>query len=192
MDSTIRETPKRTVVEWAETYASESVRAEARRRAARWTLGFAMAAGVLVAAAPVLAFTVPTWAGWVLGAFGSALSAFAVVVLVKLRRLHRRVWRVDLSATALDLCDVAGRRERYPWTLIERVDLARGGVTVAVRRRAVRLGPDWPDIDRLARRAVQYAEAHRRPVLIDGVPWTDLSLDALCDALQRPRSAPGA
>lgn len=180
------------MVEWAETYAFETVRADARREAARWTLGFALAAGLLVAAAPVVAFAAPAIATWALVGFGTTLSLYAGVVFVRLRRLHRRVWRVDLSATALDLCDVAGRRDRYPWHRVDRVDLVDGGVTVAVGRRTVHLGAAWPDVDRLARRAVRYAEAHRRPVFIDGVLCADLSLDALGDALRRPRSTPGA
>lgn len=173
---------------WSQVYDDDQALDEARTRARGLLVGFALASGVLVSAAPVAALTLRTAGGAIALGCGALLVLSAAVVVVQLAREHRRLWRVELSIGRLVGHDAAGRRRALPWPGVERVDVTEAGLEVIGEDeggvRAHLLVPaTMPAFTALAHRAVEYAEAHGRTVCVGGCPVERLDLVALYPAL---------
>lgn len=177
-----------------EPFAHDAVRLDAQRRAVRHAVGFALVAGGCVAGAPLATLLLPELALPVVAMCGATLAVHAGWTLRRVRRLYRAVVYVHVSAAGLAVRDAGGHEQVVRWPDVEHVDLSDGGVEVVVRapRRRLRFGPDWPEADRLARRIVRHADAHGRPLCIDGVACTALSLAPLRPALSSASDADAA
>lgn len=166
---------------WYEVFDDERVLAQARERSGRLLVGFAFASGALVAAAPVATFVLPR-GGLVAVACGVALCAHALWLVRRLRAIHRDVWCVRLNAAEFVAEDCGRRRGAVPWAGVMAVDLRREALVVDGigrdgRARRVVVPADFDGHDALTRRLVDYAVAHRRPLLLDGEPLHQAPLD---------------
>ena len=177
-----------------EPFAHNAARLDAQRRAVRHAVGFALVAGGCVAGAPVATLLVPALALPVVAACGVVLVVHAAWTLSRVRRLYRVVVGAHVSAAGLAVCDAGGRERVIRWNDVEHVDLCDGGVEVVVRQPRIRLrfGADWPHADRLARVLVRHADAHGRPLCVDGIACGALSLAALRPALSPAPDADAA
>ncbi|WP_412062274.1 hypothetical protein [Rubrivirga sp. IMCC45206] len=176
---------------WSHVFDDDRALADARRRARRAVIAFAVVSGALVAAAPVAAFAFGEHSAAVALACGLLLSAAAGIVALRLARENRRLWRVELSAHRFTGHDAAGRRRSLPWNRIGRLDLCGGGLSVVGldelgRRIELRVSAGMPAFDTLARRAVVLARAHRRTICVDGCPLDAIDLAPMLDAPARP------
>lgn len=172
------------MAEWFQVFDDDRVLVRARARVRRRVVVFALVSGALVSAAPIAAVFWPDHAGSLAAACGVALVAYAGWLLVGLARLHRRLWRLELSVRRAVGHDAGGRRVSLAWTDLAFVDLRDDRLVLAGRDatgRRVRLsvGVQTPQFDVLARRAVEYAEAYCRPVHLDGRPLDAVSLAGL-------------
>lgn len=179
----------------ADSFAHDTARHAARSAAGRHTAVFALVAGLGVAAAPLAPLLPAAWLWPVVAACGALGVLLAAWTYHRVARLHRTLAGVELSPTGLVVTDAAGRRRAIPWGTVRSVNLVGGGVEVVTlapptsrfgRRGAwerLRVGPEWPNADVLARRVVRYAHAHRRTLCVDGVPCDALSLAPLHAAL---------
>ena len=176
------------MAEWCEVFSDERVRALVRARARRLVVGFALASGFLVAAAPLVTVWWPPIAGPAALTCGVVLTALAVVTLRRLARLHRMLWRVELSVGRVVAHDVGGRRVSVVWPALDAVDVRHDGIAFAGRdgggRRVRFVVPrTLPQFTALGHRAVEYAEAFGRPLWVDGQPWDRLDVsDVVRDA----------
>lgn len=182
------------MAEWFQVYSDDAVLHGARREARRVAIGFALVSGALVAAAPVLAVVWTSHASLIAALSLVALSLCAVWAMGRLGACHRRVWRVDLSVRHAVGHDAAGRRASLPWPALDRVDVSDRGIVLTGRDdggRPVRLdvAASMPEFAALSHRVVEYAEAFRRPICVDGRPWEALDLTVLYPSI-RPASAP--
>ena len=173
---------------WSQVYDDDRALGEARGRARRLLIGFAVVSGTLVSAAPVAALTMETNGGAVALGCGALLVISAAVVVVQLAREHRRLWRVELSVGRLVGHDAAGRRRSMAWTGVERVDVSGQGLVVtgtddSGTRGELVVAASMPAFSALAHRAVEYAEAHGRVVCVEGCPVDLLDLVTLYPAL---------
>ena len=173
---------------WTETYADERTLGEARARVRGQMVAFAAVAGVLVAGAPLATLIGDVSAGALAIVCGALLSVTAGAVIASLSRENRRVWRVDLSVHHAVSHDTAGRRRALSWDRVESVDVTSGGLLVAGRDGGgaevrIEVSASMPGFTALAHRAVEYAEAHRRTVTVDGVPVDQLDLVVLYPTL---------
>lgn len=181
------------MAEWFQVFDDERVLVRVRARVRRRVVLFALVSGALVTAAPVSTLFVRQHAGLVAAGCGLALVVYAGWLVVGLVRLHRRLWRLELSVRRAVGHDAGGRRVSVAWPDLSHVDLRDDGLVIAGRDgggRRVRLhvGAETPQFEALARRAVEYAEAFCRPVHLDGRPLDAHSLGALFPA--RAGSAP--
>ena len=166
---------------WYEVFDDERVLAQAREHSGRLLVGFAFAAGALVAAAPIATFVLPH-GGLVALACGLLLCVHAVWLVRRLRQIYRDVWCVRLNAAEFAAEDCGRRTGTIPWAGVLGIDLGRDalivdGVGRDGRARRIAVPADFDGHDVLARRLVDYAVAHRRPLLIDGEPLHDAPLD---------------
>lgn len=173
---------------WSQVFDDDRALDVARRRARGLLVGFALVSGAVVAAAPVATFALEASPAGVALVCGALLTLGAVVVVVRLGRENRRVWRVELSVRRVVGHDAAGRRVALAWAKVDRVDVTGAGLVVTGRDEAghrVRLPIDaaMPAYTALAHRAVEYAEAHGRVICVDGCPIGRLDLVALFPAL---------
>ena len=180
---------------WYEVFDDERVLARARERSSRLLIGFAFSSGALVAAAPIATFAVPG-GGFVAAACGLALCVHAAWLVRRLTALHRTVWCVRLNAAELVAEDCGRRRGALPWAGVMAVDLGRDGLVVDGlgrdgRARRVVVPADFAGHDDLARRLVDYASAHRRPLLLDGEPLHAAPLDGVLDLGESAAGEPG-
>ncbi|MGB3545103.1 hypothetical protein [Rubrivirga sp.] len=174
------------MADWAQVYDDDLGLDDARSRVRRLVVGFALVSGALVSAAPIVTIVGGAQAHIMAAACGALLTISAVVVMVRLAREHRRIWRVELSVHRAVGHDAVGRRRALPWSSVDYVDVAADGIVISGRdeggHRARLLAPlGMPGYVSLAHRAVEYAEAHRCPIWVDGQPVLEVDL-ALLDA----------
>ena len=173
---------------WSQVFDDDRALAEARGRARGLVVGFALVSGALVSAAPMAALSMEASGAGVALVCGALLTLGAVVVVVRLAREHRRLWRVELSVGRVVGHDAAGRRVALAWGAVDRVDVTTAGLVVTGRdegghRGRLAIAAAMPAFTALAHRAVEYAEAHGRTVCVDGCPVARLDLGALYPAL---------
>jgi hypothetical protein len=106
-----------------------------------------------------------------------------VLVLGALRRLQAVAWCVRLSFHGL-IADFGHRRTALRWSAVARVEVDDDGLVVVGTdeggsAQRLRLPCSFPRYAQLSHRVVEYAEAHRRPLFVDGRPWQLLDLHAL-------------
>ena len=171
------------MAEWFEVYEDAVARTAAEQHVRRLAVGFALASGALVAAAPVLALAWPAWSLAVaLGAL-ALLVGHAAWLVWRVRRARRAVWRLDLSVHHVVGHDAGGRRRVLAWGDVAWVDVGDAGIDVVGRRmgRRVRfvLPASFPDHAHVGHRVVRYAEAFGRPVFVDGRPAETLDISPL-------------
>ncbi len=176
---------------WSQVFDDDRVLEEARQRTRRSVFAFALASGALVSLAPLATLSPrfnPTAVALVCGAL---LSLSAGVVMVRLAREYRRLWRIELCVGRFVGHDAAGRRRTLPWSGVDRVDVSAAGLTVIGReedghKMRLMVTASMPAFTVLAHRAVEYAEAHGRTVSVGGVALADLDLvqlfPSLCEA----------
>lgn len=171
---------------WSERFEDRATRGAMQLRAQRLVVWFALASGGIIAAAPLLALRLPDVSGAVALGCGLALATHAAWLLRQLSRVQGAPWRVELSATGVAVTDAAGRRRAFVWPDVVRVDVSKAGVTVVGAGRLGRLHvpADFAGYTGLAHRLVRYAEATRRPVCVDGVPWEALPLTDVSTVLR--------
>lgn len=182
------------MAEWFQVFDDERVLVRVRGRVRRRLVVFALVSGALVAAAPLSTVLWPEYAGPAAVGCGLALTAYAGWLLATLGRLHRRLWRLELSVRRAVGHDAGGRRVSVAWPDLAHADVRTDGLVLAGRdgsgRRArLHVTRAMPGFDALSRRAVEYAEAFGRPVLVDGRPLEALPIGGLC-ASARAGSAP--
>lgn len=173
---------------WSQVFDDDRALDEARRRARRLLVGFALVSGALVSAAPLSTLALGADARAAALVCGVLLTIGAAVVVVRLSREHRRLWRIELSVGRVVGHDAAGRRLSLPWSGVDRVDVTDAGLVVTGRdegghRSRLTVEAEMPSFTTLAHRAVEYAEAHGRTICVDGVPVVRLDLVALYPAL---------
>lgn len=167
---------------WYEVFDNQDALLESRHRVWRLTRGYAFVAIGLAVAAPLAVLHAP--GGPWLAAFGAlALVGAGLFVLRALRMLHGVAWCVRLSFHGL-VADFGQRRTAMRWSQVSRVEVDDEGLTVVgsdeegvVMR--LRLPGTFPRYTQLSHRVVEYAEAHRRPLFVDGKPWQLLDLQVL-------------
>ena len=111
--------------------------------------------------------------------------------MVQLAREHRRLWRVELSVRHVVGHDAAGRRQALAWSAVDRIDVTDAGLLLVGdeeggQRTQLLISVSMPDFSTLAHRAVEYAEAHRRTICVDGCPIELMDLVALFPAVCEP------
>ena len=181
------------MAEWFQVYSDDAVLGQARRGARRVAVAFAIVSGVLVATAPLATVLWPGHAGVVALFSMAGLSTFAIWTIRRLGHHHRAVWRVDLSVHHAVGHDAGGRRWTLAWTSLDRVDIGDHGLVLSghdAGGQPVRLNvaASMPEFAALSHRAVEYAEAFRRPICVDGQPWEAIDLTVLYPSI-RPASA---
>ena len=167
---------------WHEVFDNQDALLLSRQRVRGLTRRYAFAALVVALGAPLAIIHLPGGA-WMATVAAVALIAAGVWLALALRRLHGIAWCVRLSFHEL-VADFGRRRTAFRWEELQRVELDDDGLLLigpdtggALRR--LRLPDSFPDYVRLSHRVVEYAEAHRRPVYLDGRPWQLLDVDAL-------------
>ncbi|HEX9950416.1 MAG TPA: hypothetical protein VGB53_01495 [Rubricoccaceae bacterium] len=177
------------MAEWFEVYEDAAARTAAEQHVRRLAVGFALASGALVAAAPVTALAWPGWSMAVALATLALLVGHAAWLVWQVRRARRAVWRLDLSVHHVVGHDVGGRRCVLAWSDVTWIDVGEG-IDVVGRRlgRRVRfvLPPTFPDHAHVGHRIVRYAEAFGRPVFVDGRPAEALDISPLRQILSGP------
>jgi hypothetical protein len=167
---------------WYEVYDNQDALLATRRRVRRTTKRYGMTSAALAVAAPLVIFHAPG-GPWVAVGAAAVLVALGVVVLRELRALHDVAWCVRLSFHGL-VADLGGRRTAIPWSEVARVEVDDEGLLiVGTEERGapwhLRIPCAFPRYACLSHRVVEYAEAHGRPLFVDGRPWQLLDLHAL-------------
>ncbi len=164
---------------WYEVYDNQDVLLATRQRVGRLTTGYGIASIAVAAVAPLLIVHVPH-GPWIAVGVAGVLLAAGLVVLQALRELRAVAWCVKLSFHHL-LGDFGRRRTTMPWTSVARVEVDDDGLVVvgsddngAPQR--LRIPSAFPRFAHLSHRVVEYAEAHHRPIFVDGRPWQHLDL----------------
>lgn len=192
-----RTAPPNAMSTWSQVFDDDRVLEEARRKARRCVVVFALIAGALVSAAPLATLWEITDAASVAIFCGTLLALCAAVAMVTLAREYRRLWRIELSVRRFVGHDAAGRRRALPWASVARVDVLADGLVVTGRDEGghnaqLTVSARMPAYTALAHRAVEYAEAHGRRICVDGTPLSDLDLVALfptlCETVKRAPS----
>jgi hypothetical protein len=167
---------------WYEVYDDQDALLDARRRVQRLTRAYGLATLALAVGAPLAVLHLPQgpWlaAGAALGLLGGGLY-----LLHALRTLHAVTWCIRLSFHGF-VADFGQRRTAMRWSNVARVEVDDEGLLVvgtdeggaALR---LRLPSSFPRYAQLSHRLVEYAEAHRRPIFVDGRPWQLLDLQVL-------------
>ncbi len=176
---------------WSQVFDDDRVLEEARCRIRGALVGFALVSGALVSAAPLATLSPRFDATRVALLCAALLSLSAGLVLVRLAREYRRLWRVELSVSRVVGYDAAGRRQTLSWARVDRVDVGTTRLTVTghdSEGRAVRLvaATTMSSFTAFAHRVVEYAEAHGRTVSVEGTPIADLDLVELIPSLCEP------
>ena len=177
------------MAEWFQVFDDDRVLVSVRTEARRHVIAFALVSGGLVALAPVSTLVTPSYAGLVAVACGAALTAYAVALLRRLTRLHRRLWKVELSFRRIVVHDAGGRRVALAWQALDQIDVRGDGVVLSGRtdlgrRVRFRVAATMPQFASLGHRAVEYAEAFGRPVWVEGEPWEALDVSVLHPSFQ--------
>lgn len=182
------------MAEWFQVFDDERVLVQARSKARRRVVGFALASGALVAIAPLATVVWPVHAGPLAVGCGLLLTAYAVWMLIGLHSLHRLLWRLELSVRRAVGHDVGGRRVSLPWSDLTHLDVRDDGLIltgrdVTGRRARLHVSAAMPQFADLSHRAAEYAEAFGRPILVDGHPVEALPIASLYPST-RAGSAP--
>lgn len=182
------------MAEWSQVFDDERVLTAVRRRARRNLVAFGLGSVGLVAAAPLAIVVWPHAAAPVALGCGALLTALAVWTLRRLARLHRTLWRIELSVGRVVGHDAGGRRVSMTWSALHSIDVRTDGLVVSGhdeqgRHARLVVAPSMPQFTDLGHRAVAYAEAFGRPLWVDGQPWERLDLAALYPPV-REDSAP--
>ncbi|HLT47080.1 MAG TPA: hypothetical protein VK002_07615 [Rubricoccaceae bacterium] len=167
---------------WYETYDNQDALLATRQRVSRLTTRYGMAAVTVALSAPLVILHVPH-GPWVAVGTAAALALAGLFVLRALRTLHAVAWCVRLSFQGM-VTDFGQRRTAMRWSEVARVELDDEGLVVVGTdeggtARRFRIPHDFPRYAHLSHRVVEYAEAHGRPVFVDGRPWQLLDLHAL-------------
>ncbi|MDT7857644.1 hypothetical protein RQM47_13405 [Rubrivirga sp. S365] len=177
------------MAEWFQVFDDERVLVSVRTRARRLVVAFALVSGGLVALAPLSTLVAPAHAGLAALACGVVLTAYAAWLLRRLGRLHRRLWRIELSFRRAVAHDAGGRRVALAWQALDQIDVRTDGLVLSGRTtlgRRVRLhvAASMPQFARFAHRAVEYAEAFGRPVWVEGQPWEAIDVTSIHPGLR--------
>lgn len=181
------------MAEWFEVYNAKSVLVRARRRARRLMWTYAAVSGALIAVAPVAVFVLPRggFAVAVVSAIG--LVAYGIWVVVRLNHIHRKLWRLDVSVHRALGFDTGRRSRALTWSNVEKVEVDAAGITLIGRTHGswvrLRVPTSFPRYTSLSHRVVEYAEAHGRPIWVDGKPWQMLDLETLYPFLRSEKEA---
>lgn len=171
------------MAEWFEVYNAKGVLVRARRRANRLMWIYALVSGTLVAVAPVAVFVLPEGGFAIAGACAIGLVVYGVWLIVRLNRIHRKLWRLDVSVHRVLGFDTGRRSRALIWSNVQQVEIETSGLTLVGRTHGawvrLRVPKTFPHYTDLAHRVVEYAEAHNRPVWVDGQPWQTLDLAVL-------------
>ncbi len=179
------------MAEWFEVFDDERVLAAARRRTRHAVVAFALGSLLSVAGALLAAVAWPhEVVAWPHAAAGAALggvlllTTLAVGTLRRLTRLHRTLWKVELSVGRIVGHDVGGRRVSVPWTAVDALDVQSDGLAVTGHDDAghpvhLVVPASISQFTVFGHRAVGYAEAFGRPLWVDGQPWQRLDLAEL-------------
>ncbi|MEM8557149.1 MAG: hypothetical protein AAF809_00485 [Bacteroidota bacterium] len=166
--------------EWVEVYDNEDVLVATRERVGRLTVLTALFAGALLSFAPLLVLHTEYGLLWV--GLASALF-FGGVGWAALDYLHQRcvVWCVKLSMKQVVGYDYARRTLHLAWPDVARIELDADGLLIVGRGPAplptvLKIPHQYPDFAALSHRVVEYAEAHRVEVHVDGQPLDTLDV----------------
>lgn len=167
---------------WYEVYDNQYALHASRRRVRALTRRYGFAAVGLAVWATLALLYLPGGA-WLAGAAVAVLAASGGFVLRALRTHHAVVWSIRLSFHGL-VADFGRRRTAMRWGDVTRVALDDAGLVILGtdedgKARRLRIPHTFPRYVRLSHRVVEYAEAHRRPVFVDGRPWQLLKLRTL-------------
>ncbi|NNF58047.1 MAG: hypothetical protein HKN04_07375 [Rhodothermaceae bacterium] len=167
---------------WYEVYDNQDVLLATRQRVRRITRIYGFAAIAVATLAP-LAMVHVTGGAWLAGTAGVSLVVAGAYVFKALRELHAVAWSVKLSFHHI-IGDFGRRRTTIRWRAVARVELDRDGLVILGAdeqgvAQKLRIAHAFPDYPRLSHRVVEYAEAHGRPVYVDGQPWQLLDLHAV-------------
>ncbi|MDX1421281.1 MAG: hypothetical protein R3181_15050 [Rubricoccaceae bacterium] len=167
---------------WYEVFDNQDALLSTRQRVRRLSTRYGMASVAVALTAPLVVLHVPGGPWIALGAAG-VLAAAGVYVLRALRALHAVAWCLRLSYQGL-LADFGRRRTALRWRNVARVEVDDEGLLVlgtdeGGTARRLRIPLAFPRYAHLSHRVVEYAEAHRRPIFVDGRPWQLLDLRAL-------------
>lgn len=171
------------MAEWFEVYDAKGVLVRARRRARRLMWAYAAVSGTLISVAPVAVFVLRRggFAVAVLSALG--LVVYGVWLIARLNQIHRKLWRIDVSVHRALGFDTGRRSRALAWSNVEQVEVEDAGLTLVGRTHGawvrLQVPRSFPRYTALAHRIVEYAEAHNRPVWIDGQPWQSLDLNVV-------------
>lgn len=159
---------------WYEVYDNQDVLLSTRQRVGRLTTIYSLATLTIAAVAPLLIVHVRGGV-WVAGFCGVALLFGGLYVYHALRKLGAVAWCVKLSIHHL-FADFGRRRTTIPWSSVTRLDVDDEGLIVvgldengAPQR--LRIPNAFPRFSQLSHRMVEYAEAHNRPIFVEGRPW---------------------
>ncbi len=182
------------MAEWSEVFDDERVLTAVRRRARRTMVAFAVGSLVSVASAPLGALVWPHAATAAALVAGLLLTGLAAWTLRRLSRLHRTLWKVELSVGRIVGHDVGGRRVSITWSALSVLDVRSGGIAFVGRdhdghRARLVVPSSMPGFVTLGHRAVGYAEAFGCSLWVEGAPWNQLDLAPLCPFV-REDSAP--
>lgn len=171
------------MAEWFEVYDAKGVLRRARRRASRLVWTYALVSGVLIAAAPVAMFVLPRGGMPVAGLCAFGLVGYGIWLMIRLNQIHRKLWRFDVSVHRALGYDTGRRSRALTWSNVYQVEVDDSGLTLVGRTHGswvrLQIPKTFPKYTSLAHRVVDYAEAHDRPVWVDGRPWEMLDLQAL-------------
>lgn len=177
------------MAEWFQVYSDNAALLEARRGVSRVVAGYTAASVALLVVAVGVGVAQPGDAALAALAGGGALTGCAALTVRRLVRHQQRVWRLDLSVHRAVGHEASGRHLSLLWTALDRVDVGSRGLTLVGHdldghRLCIEVAASMPDFAALSHRAVEYAEAFRRPVCVDGQPWEALDLAALYPSIR--------
>ena len=181
------------MAEWFEVYDAKGVLVRARRRSTRLVWIYALVSGALVAAAPIAMLMLPRGGETIATLCAVVLVMYGLWLIVRLNQIHRKLWRPDVSVHRALGFDTGRRSRALAWPNVHQVEVEADGLTLVGRTHGswVRLHvpKTFPHYTALAHRVVEYAEAHDRPVWLDGQPWQALDLASVYPFLGRQPEA---
>lgn len=181
------------MAEWFEVYNAKGVLVRARRRARRLMWTYALVSAVLIAVAPVAAFVLPRGGFAVAVLSAVVLVAYGIWLILRLNHIHRTLWRFDVSVHRALGFDTGRRSRALTWSNVQQVEVEDSGLTLVGRTHGswvrLRIPRSFPRYTALAHRVVDYAEAHNRPVWVDGQPWQLLDVETLYPFLRSEQEA---
>ncbi|MEO0557260.1 MAG: hypothetical protein AAF170_03645 [Bacteroidota bacterium] len=181
------------MAEWFEVYDAKGVLLRARRRATRVVWIFALVSGVLITIAPVAMFVLPEGGLALAVACAVGMAMHGLWLILRLNQIHSKLWRFDVSVHQALGFDTGRRSRALAWPDVHQVEIESDGLKLVGRTHGswVRLHVPhtFPQYTALAHRVVEYAEAHGRPVWVDGQPWQALDLEKVYPFIAQPSEA---